>query len=613
MLREAYKGFLYSSLLILSFISLSIALDSLGDVPELIALPPPPFVDSYKGLKPPGLGQGVERGTKIVVDATCGCPDDLTLNITGVTGSEYLRMRIGDVYNGSWTLGETVTQDYNGEALDHIIARRKNEASYAFYVKPSKPITGYVPNVIYTNELRIVEPVKYYPNELIFSTEKAFGEEYLVSYTNYLFDEDTLNRAPLKTDDSLLVIPKNVRDQIYNIAVKAAQNQRTDYQKLKALEYYLKNNYRYNVNYTRAPEDYDPILWFLLEEKEGVCIHINSAFVLMARCLGLPARLVTGYSMSPFLQRQTVKPYQRHAWAEAEFEGCGWVTFDATPQLYGGIEDADEGLIQTITTITEQPSTCFKGDRFTVTGTVTDDIGNSVSNLEVLIYIKKVKNETGILCAKEIVMNGLFNVDCLLPLNTEPGPYSVEAITIGNQIYNGSRSDPPLNVLSGSIINSTIPSKVITNKEFSVDVILEEELTGIPIPYSTCTVDIDGMEEIYSTNSTGGFTISNIFNDVTSHTMIISYSGTEFYLGSEMSSNITSVPLVITPSPLPFLVRNEGNYITGLVHADELLGGDEYIMITVKGASIYEQSQIRSNQLIIKQRNLWKLLIVRLL
>ena len=112
MLREAYKGFLYSSLLILSFISLSIALDSLGDVPELIALPPPPFVDSYKGLKPPGLGQGVERGTKIVVDATCGCPDDLTLNITGVTGSEYLRMRIGDVYNGSWTLGETVTELY---------------------------------------------------------------------------------------------------------------------------------------------------------------------------------------------------------------------------------------------------------------------------------------------------------------------------------------------------------------------------------------------------------------------------------------------------------------------------------------------------------------------
>ena len=592
-LREVYKVLLYSSLLLLSLISLSIALDSLGDVPELITLPPPPFADSYKGLKPPGSGQSLTNRQEIVIDASCGCPDNLTLNITGVTGSAYLRMRIGDLYNGSWILDETITKDYNGEALDYVMPRRSDEASYAFYVKPSIGFTGFIPNVIYTNELRMAEQIKYYPNELIFYNDKPVDEEYLVSYTNYLFDEDTLNRAPLKTDDSLLVIPKNVRDQIYPIAVEATQNQRTDYQKLKALESYLKNHYRYNVNYTRAPADIDPVLWFLLEEKEGVCIHFNSAFVLMARCLDLPARLVTGYSMSPSLQRQIVRPFQRHAWAEAEFEGCGWLTFDATPQLYEGLEDTDDGLIQTVTTITEQSTACFKGDSFSVSGIVTDEMGNSVNDLEVLVYLKKVKNETGILCAKEVVTNGMFNVDCLLPLNTEPGRYSVEAITIGNKIYNGSRSDPPLNVLSGTLINCTIPSKVVNNKDFTVEAVLVEERTGIPIPDSSCIVDIDGLGYTYFTNSTGGFAISSSFDEVTHHTMTIIYSGTEFYVGSEVSGNITSVPLEITPDPLPFLVRNEENYITGSVHADDLPGDNEYVMITVDG---YEQTQTSSNK-----------------
>jgi transglutaminase-like putative cysteine protease len=60
--------------------------------------------------------------------------------------------------------------------------------------------------------------------------------------------------------------------------------------------------------------------------KRGVCQDLTHILIAAARCLGIPARYVSGY-----LRRADEVHEQEagHAWAEAKIPGLGWVGFDA--------------------------------------------------------------------------------------------------------------------------------------------------------------------------------------------------------------------------------------------------------------------------------------------
>jgi transglutaminase-like putative cysteine protease len=72
---------------------------------------------------------------------------------------------------------------------------------------------------------------------------------------------------------------------------------------------------------------------FWLDRKQGFCEHFSTAFVVVMRALGVPARLVTGYQgADPDLQDGylVVRNSHAHAWAEVWLAGRGWVRVDPT-------------------------------------------------------------------------------------------------------------------------------------------------------------------------------------------------------------------------------------------------------------------------------------------
>ncbi|HCL85013.1 MAG TPA: DUF3488 domain-containing protein [Comamonadaceae bacterium] len=71
--------------------------------------------------------------------------------------------------------------------------------------------------------------------------------------------------------------------------------------------------------------------WF--DRKEGFCEHIASAFVILLRAAGVPARIVTGYQggqVNSVDGYWTVRQSDAHAWAEVWLQGRGWVRVDPT-------------------------------------------------------------------------------------------------------------------------------------------------------------------------------------------------------------------------------------------------------------------------------------------
>jgi hypothetical protein len=77
----------------------------------------------------------------------------------------------------------------------------------------------------------------------------------------------------------------------------------------------------------------DPVDEFLFETRRGFCEHYASAFTVLMRGAGIPARVVTGYQggeVNPLSRRMTVRQSDAHAWSEVWLEGEGWIRVDPT-------------------------------------------------------------------------------------------------------------------------------------------------------------------------------------------------------------------------------------------------------------------------------------------
>ena len=87
-------------------------------------------------------------------------------------------------------------------------------------------------------------------------------------------------------------------------------------------------------HYTLAPPllGADPVDGFLFDTRRGFCEHYASAFAVLLRAAGIPARVVTGYQggeMNPNGNYMIVRQSDAHAWAEALLDGR-WQRFDPT-------------------------------------------------------------------------------------------------------------------------------------------------------------------------------------------------------------------------------------------------------------------------------------------
>jgi transglutaminase-like putative cysteine protease len=72
---------------------------------------------------------------------------------------------------------------------------------------------------------------------------------------------------------------------------------------------------------------------FLFDTRAGFCEHYASAFAVLMRAAGIPARIVTGYQggeRNPFGEYFIVRQAEAHAWTEVWLADEGWVRVDPT-------------------------------------------------------------------------------------------------------------------------------------------------------------------------------------------------------------------------------------------------------------------------------------------
>ena len=132
---------------------------------------------------------------------------------------------------------------------------------------------------------------------------------------------------------SYLQVPSSLRPVLrryyphWNLATSPAQQ-------AEQIRHYLQSQFQYGPTSFLPGEDTDPVRAFLTTSHRGYCTHFAAAMALLARSIGLPSRVATGYHFTGLPDADGsyhIRDLNAHAWTEVYLPARGWIIFDATP------------------------------------------------------------------------------------------------------------------------------------------------------------------------------------------------------------------------------------------------------------------------------------------
>ena len=291
-------------------------------------------------------------------------PHNPVFRVHGAGETRYLRTAVGDIYeNGSWSQTPPVEIPFRHNShVQRLVDRElptylgndpdqnlhSETASLAWPVNSIQSwggldritvapasASGLIPAGVWPislNPIYIFSPGSYRPFSATFRSETS-RPEYSWSAKKSVFITEQLMQAQPVGDDYSTQLPDNLPSRVRQLAGDVTAGHATAYLKAKAIEAFLREYYSYGFadpDSPHPPIDRDPVDWFLFEQRRGTCAQFSSAFVVLARAAGIPARVVSGWVVSPQDDWQTIHTDQAHQWAEVAFDRLGWVTFDPT-------------------------------------------------------------------------------------------------------------------------------------------------------------------------------------------------------------------------------------------------------------------------------------------
>ena len=312
------------------------ALNSMGEITTL---------ENGSGLLTADGGRAFISGTTAL--ARPQPPVTPIFAVEGAAHTGYLRTGVGDIYtDGQWRAEEQtgfphegtsgIVPDANIHPTVEAAETHREEITVSALDSTQLVPAGIVPT---SKRLeRVGTSGTFWQPSATFSNPSLRNR-----YTWYSivddYSEAQLDEAGKATglvNSPYISLPEWARSgRIRDLAIEITAGHLTPYSQAKAIERYLRTEYAYQAPETSGdwapPVGHDPVDWFLFDEREGTSGNFSSAFVFLARAIGLPARVVSGWAIGITPNRQTVSSDQAHQWAEVAFEGVGWIDFDPTP------------------------------------------------------------------------------------------------------------------------------------------------------------------------------------------------------------------------------------------------------------------------------------------
>ncbi|MBX9253516.1 DUF4129 domain-containing protein [Desmonostoc muscorum CCALA 125] len=267
---------------------------------------------------------------------------------------------------------------------EDVTTIRRSPWSYQIFIPPPL-ITGKTQEVVQTytvvSDLPNLIPAMANPKEIYFPTpmiavdkedglrspvELSEGVTYTVvsevPYRDRTLLGQTSTKYPQDIKKHYLQIPPEIAEKVrqrteeilakynQNRVAKSSKNLDSAYEKALYLAQYLKQYYSIPQNPLELPyldEKEDLVEAFLFKYKGGYPDHFSTVFTVMLRSIGIPARLVAGFSpgeFNPFTGMYVVRNTDAYVMTEVYFPKYGWFAFDPIPNhplIPPSIEDTE--------------------------------------------------------------------------------------------------------------------------------------------------------------------------------------------------------------------------------------------------------------------------------
>jgi transglutaminase-like putative cysteine protease len=135
-----------------------------------------------------------------------------------------------------------------------------------------------------------------------------------------------------------LVVPAAYQ-RLAPLARQITAGRTSGYGRVVALQQWFRQpgNFTYSL---AAPQSTgaSALITFLTRTRRGYCQQFAFGMAVLARLLGIPSRVVVGYTQGAPQRNGTwlVRTSDAHAWPEMYFPGVGWLRFEPTPSSSGG-------------------------------------------------------------------------------------------------------------------------------------------------------------------------------------------------------------------------------------------------------------------------------------
>lgn len=305
-------------------------------------------LDFNQGDFDPVMGLGTSRSLSEEPVFTVQEPEDVYYS-TGY----YWRARVYDTYrDGYWRSTGMEIETVENPEFDPYTQQTDNVFPFLFnYAKANENV--FTPS--WVNHIERQVEISYYPAEgdnwdilnIADPAQINSGESILVEGGINQPTMNELRQAGVDYPDWVTVhyldIPEELSEDIRTLAMEITSKDATVIDKVVSINDYLRTTFEYRDS-VKIPKNNDPVEWFLFKGQQGFCSYFASAEVILLRSLGIPARLVAGYTQGDRLHGEgifNVEIKDSHAWTEVFFPDIGWVIFEATPQQ-PNIEYAEE-------------------------------------------------------------------------------------------------------------------------------------------------------------------------------------------------------------------------------------------------------------------------------
>jgi transglutaminase-like putative cysteine protease len=286
-----------------------------------------------------------------------GRPDDTLVMRVRAPAPSFWRGQTFDVWDGrTWTnSNDTSTPISGSESIrtrttagdDRAGAPGTDRFVQTFYVE--RPGPNLIFGAYRIDEVFFTERTLFALDDGTLRTGVNLGAGSIYTVVS---ERQRLDAALLRSADPLhLAMPDEIRqrylqlpavpERVLDLARAVTTDAPTTYDKILALQSWMADNTAYSLDIPALPPGADAVDQYLFVDRKGFCEQIGSSLVVMLRSLGIPSRLVIGYTpgdRNPFTGLYEVKASDAHSWAEIYFPGVGWQGFDPTAEvpLYDG-------------------------------------------------------------------------------------------------------------------------------------------------------------------------------------------------------------------------------------------------------------------------------------